>query len=267
MKIEKFKGIIYFNHTHQALLQESLRNFLSFNQIPADSIDVKKVLRELCARQHIWLLEIPIQDKEIGAVYYISSGQKYILLNSAMPQVNINFAVAHELYNIFYPLKPESTQGDIFVVDSYVDNPNEKMANGFAGMLLMPQRTVESAFHYFREIYQKPQELVIRLMEYFSVPYMAILIRLVELDLLKSPVPEEYIDVTEPEIREVFLKYSLNETLLNPSGRNDLKPLLLQVHAEGKALIADGLLSEYQLNQSMERIRTIAQKIGGTAYE
>lgn len=139
MKIERLKNIIYFNRKTKERIKQLVRDFSISNDINIETIDIRNVLRELCAKQNIKIIEIPIKDNEIGAIFYVYGKQTYILINSGIPRVNINFALAHELYHILVSDSAEKfSSGDVFIINAYIDNENEKMANSFAAELLMP---------------------------------------------------------------------------------------------------------------------------------
>ncbi len=48
---------------------------------------------------------MPFNDKEIGALSYKGDGLGYVVINTSLPRVNSNFAIAHEIYHVFFSEK------------------------------------------------------------------------------------------------------------------------------------------------------------------
>ena len=44
---------------------------------------------------------MPFADDEIGALCYRGDGLGYVVVNTSLPRVNVNFAIAHEIYHVF----------------------------------------------------------------------------------------------------------------------------------------------------------------------
>ena len=74
----------------------------------------------------------------------------YIFLNSTLPKVNVNFALAHEIYHVFYQQKPIRQKVECNMRRHYSDDRDELCANLFAGMLLMPTKPFVSMFQKFK---------------------------------------------------------------------------------------------------------------------
>ena len=71
--------------------------------------------------------------------------------------------------------------------DDYFEHEEEYEANIFAGMLLMPESSFRQMYRLFRaQSDNNEMDTVIRLMNYYQVPYMAALVRCYELGLTES---------------------------------------------------------------------------------
>lgn len=263
MQINKLRKIIHFNQQHQKQIEE-LANLVSVdNEINTNFMNVRNVLHELCEKLNIELFEIPIQDKEIGAVFYIYEQQKYILLNSNVPKVNLNFAIAHELYHIYVEDSAQNYNiGDVFVIDEYQDNENEMLANAFAAELLMPRFQVNFSYRFFADG-NNDFETIIKLMNYFSAPYMSVLIRLLETENLKNSNLSELIQKSEEEILEAAKKCGIDIGLLIPSQKNDSNIIIQKLKDEGTRLIEKELLSPVQLKRTIDKVEKILRKLSG----
>lgn len=66
-------------------------------------------------------MEIPFADKEIGALCYKGDALGYIVLNTSLPKVNVNFAICHELYHVFYQESEISSKAEF--ANNYYENP------------------------------------------------------------------------------------------------------------------------------------------------
>lgn len=60
------------------------------------------------------VLELPFADEEIGALCYQGDALGYILINTSLPRVNVNFAICHEIYHAFFQEKEISSRMEFF---------------------------------------------------------------------------------------------------------------------------------------------------------
>ena len=261
MQINKLRNIIDFNKKHQKEIEE-LVSFIGIdNDINTNIIDIRNVLRELCEKQNIEIFEIPIQDKELGAVFFVQDQIKYILLNSSVPKVNLNFAIAHELYHIYVKDSASNYDvGDVFVIDEYQDNENEMLANAFAAELLMPRTQINYIYNFFAKDNQA-FETIVKLMNYFSTPYISVLIRLLEIGKLKDHALAELLNKSENNIMEAAKENGLDEDLLRPSRRDDSKMIIQKLKDNGNELIEKGLLSHVQLKRTIDKVEKLLIKL------
>lgn len=136
------------------------------------------------------LTGIPMKSGELRNIVFINTFQ------TSEKQV---FAAAHELghlLNISAVIKtPEDMEEEEF---------NERLVNRFAAELLMPEKQFKRfIIDTFRKFDQKNfsfrslLELVVETMNYFSVPYNSVVIRLVELKIITESQGRLLVDGTE----------------------------------------------------------------------
>lgn len=263
MQINKLSNIIYFNQQHQKQIEDLASLVGIENDINTQVIDIRNVLRELCEKLKIEIFEIPILDQEIGAIFYVQDSKKYILLNSNIPRVNINFAIAHELYHIYVKDSAMNYNcGDVFVIDEYKDNENEMLANAFAAELLMPRFEMNYIYQFFAKE-NNEFETILKLMNYFSTPYMSVLIRLLEMGKLKDGSIIDLVNKTEKEIMEAAQMCGIDTDLLMPSKKDDSAMIIETLVNEGNRLVEEDLLSQIQLKRTIDKIEKILRRLSG----
>ena len=153
--------------------------------------------------------------------------------------------------------------------EHYYEHVEEMNANLFAGMLLMPEITFSSMFQRFqREMTEEDSELsiVVKLMNYYEAPYMAVLIRCYELQLLQDGATlQMLIEADGSCIEKEFERMWLNEELLRPTGRDDFPKLKEMVIKTGEEYREEGIVSEKKLQKVLQKMTKIYKEIGGTA--
>ncbi len=264
MQIIKLRQIVDFNKRNQAEIEELVHEICISNNINVRIMGIQSILRELCKKLDIKLIEIPIRDLELGAVFYACEQKKYILLNSNVPRANVNFALAHELFHIIFKSSaPRLKMGDIFVIDEYVESDMEMFANAFAGALLMPQNQISCAYDFFARDYDD-FETIIKLMGYFSTTYMSVLIRLLEIGKLKDDNIPTLTNKSKAEIAEAVRACDIREDLLTPTKRDDSDAIVNELRNEGKHLLDQNLISERQLRRTIGKVEKILERLNGT---
>ena len=149
--------------------------------------DLMLMVRPLLNKKNYLVIEMPFKDKEIGALCYKSDFFGYTFLNSALPKVNVNFALGHEIYHIFYQQESFKKKIELYMNEHYFRYDEELSANLFAGILLMPDPSFQLVFRKFqneKDGRDTEVTLIAKLMSVFEVPYMAVVIRCYELGLL-----------------------------------------------------------------------------------
>ena len=207
---------------------------------------------------------MPFADDEIGALCYKGDGLGYVVLNTSLPRVNVNFAIAHEIYHVFYGSNEFVSKVE-FVDDHYYEHEEEYAANLFAGMLLMPEVSFRRMFSKFKEESDGNEvETIIRLMSYYQVPYMAVLIRSLELDLVTgNEVRENLFNIERDQIRQKLNDLWLDESIMEPSGKDDYVHIETVVARLGKEFVEEEFINERTVNKALKNMRELYTKIKG----
>lgn len=267
MEFSRLKRIIEYNNEHQAEIRAKVKELYSKTGMEdnSDFLNVMQVIRPLLRQQLYIVVELPFKDKEIGALCYNGDGLGYAFLNSSLPKVNVNFALCHEIYHVFFGEKPFSHKVELYMNKHYYEDEEELAANSFAGVLLMPEQSFSHMFRKFSaEAGDGDSEMtpVVKLMSYFEVPYMAALIRCYELDLLKAgDVMKTLLAVTQEQIEQEFARLWLDESILNAQKRDDFAKLLLFVQSVGEDSIKKGILSERMLDRALANMKKLYREI------
>lgn len=214
---EKLKKILAFNKKHEKEIQKRVQEFYDENHIKPGIRDIITFTKTMIAGNNVEILQLPLKDKEIGALYHEINGKKYIVLNTSLNLANNNFALAHELYHLYFHEK-DSRQGDTErYLMTYQDNTEDMMANAFAGNILMPEQEFTEMYlcvqRGVRQIEvgngstETPEELdilciIILLMIQFKTTYMSVVVRMSELGFLQH---------SSMGLLEKILKYNSNE--------------------------------------------------------
>ena len=187
--------------------------------------DLMLMVRPLLNKKNYLVIEMPFKDKEIGALCYKSDFFGYTFLNSALPKVNVNFALGHEIYHIFYQQESFKKKIELYMNEHYFRYDEELSANLFAGILLMPDPSFQLVFRKFqneKDGRDTEVTLIAKLMSVFEVPYMAVVIRCYELGLLPDgDLLEQLLKVDNIEIEKEFSRLWLNDEILKPTKRDD----------------------------------------------
>ncbi len=269
MNFQKFKTIMKYNQKHQEEITSMVRDlYLQTNMdYERGLLNVMQVVRPLLEKKQYILLEIPFKDREIGAICYRGDSFGYTFLNSALPTVNVNFALCHEIYHILYQKQPFKQKVELYMNEHFYEYEDEMAANCFAGVLLMPENAFISLFRKF--VLEKTEEdtdttTIMKLMNYFEAPYMAVLIRCYELNLFEGGDRlRKLLEVTTDDIREEFLRLWLNEEILLPTKKDDFSKLEYLVKKMGERYIEEELLNDRTVSKVLDNMRKIYKEIRG----
>lgn len=266
MNIDRLRKIIKYSKENNRDINSMVKKFCSFTGIDSDNdvLNILQIVRTSFVKKGYFIFEIPFADNEIGALCYKGDGLGYVVINTSLPRVNVNFAVAHEIYHVFFQ-ETEFVSKVEFSDDHYYEHEEEYAANLFAGMLLMPEVSLRRMYSKFKEE-SKGNELdtIIRLVAYYQVPYMAVLIRCYELDLLgRKTVSEELLGITREEVKHKFEELWLDDSILNASNKDDYILVEAMVKRFGEEFIADSFINERTLNKVIQNMQTLYAKIKG----
>lgn len=266
MNVEGLRKIIEYSDAHRAEIESKVKDFCSFADMSSDKdiLNIMQIVRPAFRCKDYLVLEMPFADREIGTFSYKGDALGYVVVNTSLPRVNVNFVICHELYHVFYQKTGFRSKVE-FVNDHYYEQVEEFAANLFAGMLLMP----ESGFRFMYSKFKKESEnneidTLIRLMNYYQVPYMAALIRCYELRLPDTDyVSEELLSMDQADIRKRFRELWLDESVLDATGKDDfphLKELVAQV---GNECIRDSFINERTLRKVLQNMQVLYSEIKG----
>lgn len=273
MDFERFKNIVQYNIEHQSEMKEKVQDFRETVGITQERNLPNLLLfaRPMLDKENYIVLEMPFCGEEIGAISCRKRKGGYILLNSSLPRTNVNFALAHELYHVLYQKKVYGRKVEQYISDQYSDYEEEHEANLFAGMLMMPSlafQYVMTRFLMEQTVEDTEITLFAKLMSYFEVPYMAVLIRCYELKLLSdNNVLERLLNVDKRMLEEEFARLWLNEELLRPTFRNEYEKFRNLVVEKGIDNVKRGLMSEQTTNKIVKKMDSIYQTIRRSEHE
>lgn len=266
MDIERFRNIIRYSELHRDDMEKKVKNFYSFIGMSSDKevLNIMQIARPSFEKKGYLVLEIPFADEEIGALCYKGDALGYIVLNSSLPKVNINFAICHELYHVFYQKSNFRTKVE-FSNNHYYEHEEESAANLFAGMLLMPEAGFRFMYAKFKEESGNDEkDTVIQLMNYYQVPYMAVLIRCYELSLPDTDsISMELLNADSDVIRERFHELWLDDSLLDASKKDDYVHIEALVNRFGNEFVEDSYLNRRTLEKVIHNMRSLYSDIKG----
>ena len=200
---------------------------------------------------------------DFGAVFFDTGYSKYLLLNSNQPRCKMYFSFFHDIYHV---LKGSTNyineRKEVHFNDNYLMDENECKANLFAAKILMPEHEFKYMYNLYKANKVNLVDTVLKLMNYFSSPFMAVLIRLFELNLIDSL--ENVVELLD--FNDTVLKYKLNEIgisdeILQPTLNDEMEYILKIIEKHAEELISNNLLDEYRYNSIMERIKIFYEEI------
>lgn len=154
------------------------------------------------------LITIPIEDEELWAFTFVKCNTIFVCVNSKLPMNKEIFAMAHELFHIYCYIEKDSSlilDCNTVLQEDIMNNvglcKEDLEANAFAGLLLMPKDTLLSQM----DIYDIKRESitvdeVIKLMDIFAMPYRAVVLRLIESDVISKSYGEKLLNVSSEKV-------------------------------------------------------------------
>lgn len=160
------------------------------------------------------LLRFPVKDEDFCALTCVRKEKIFVYVNSWLPLSNQIFAAAHELYHIWCFIEEKDIsvlrKGSLLNasdMDEDVKNNEDREANAFAGMLLVPSKVLFEQMKIYGISREKQNlEDIIQLMAIFSVPYKAILLRLYEEGYMDLEHVNEFLKI-EKEVLKKKISY------------------------------------------------------------
>lgn len=266
MNIERLRKIIAYSDKNREEIYSRVKQFCAFAGIEYDSdlLNILQIVRSSFQKKGYFVFEMPFADDEIGALCYRGDGLGYVVVNTSLPKVNVNFAIAHEIYHVFFGENKFVSRVE-FANDYYYEHEEEYAANLFAGMLLMPEVSFRRMYSKFKdESCGNEVDTIIRLMSYYQVPYMAVLIRCLELELIiGNALPEQLYNLDRVQIKQKLSDLWLEESIMNASNRDDYSHIEIIVKRLGKKYIEDGYINERTLKKVLYNMHELYMKIKG----
>ena len=266
MEFERFKTILNYSRKYETEIQSKVNRFyFDAGMEPGSEIrNLTQIARDFLQKKDYLIIELPFKDKEIGAISYHRDTLGYTFLNTALPKVNTNFALCHEICHICYQPERKRKVIETYMNEHYYEHEDEYIANLFAGALLMPERSFKYMFARFQAEAEKndPLHIIAKLMNYFEVPYMAALIRCYELQLLADgALLENLLSVDRDKLKEVFQMFWLNGGILEPTMYDEYEYFEKFVRAYGEKYLEDGYVSERLVSKALDNMRKVYEAI------
>jgi len=223
-----------------------------------------QIVRSSFQKKRYLVFEMPFADDEIGALCYRGDSLGYVVLNTSLPRVNVNFAIAHEIYHVFFGSEEFVSKVEFFD-DHYYEHEGEYAANLFAGMLLMPEVGFRRMYSKFKDESDRNEiGAIVRLMSYYQVPYMAVLIRCLELGLIAGNAKlDELFNIDRDQVKHRLTELWLDEDIMEPSLRDDFLNIEALVGRFGREFIEDKYINERTVSKALENMRELYVKIKG----
>ncbi|MCI8994559.1 MAG: ImmA/IrrE family metallo-endopeptidase [Lachnospiraceae bacterium] len=264
MNIERLRKIIAYSDANRDEIEAKVKSFCAFAGISSDKevLNLMQIIRPCFHKKGYLIFELPLGDEEIGALCYRGDGQGYLVLNTSLPQINVHFALCHELYHVFYGEMKFGHKVE-FSNDHYYEHEEEFAANLFAGMLLMPETGFRLMYSRFKEESgNREEDTVIRLMNYYQAPYMAVLIRCYELGLPDTgSISQELLHMNRERVREKFMDLWLDESILDATKKDDYAHVEAIVTRLGEEGIKESYLNERTLKKVLHNMRGLYSEI------
>lgn len=265
MNKNKLKTILEFNEKNKEIIESKVYTFRVDNGLLEGIIGLNFELfaKGIFESKNTNLYYLPVDNSEAGAFYIpLSSKTKYVFINTKKSTLENMFAIAHEIYHVVFGSSSERKCE--IITTKYEDSDNEKIANAFAGNLLMPNAVFKREYEKTAEKYEEPKDKILYLMNYFNSTYMSVVIRCLELfrDEYNDEDIESLLKFNDPSlIRDRFVSLGLDSNILEPSKRNDSRRIITHIKNLSTQIISRQLVSqeilEYKLNEIYDAITLV----------
>ena len=273
MKLTKFEDIVQHNINNikeASACVEKFYNLLGM-EYSTEIKNITQVVWPLFFNKQFIIIQLPLKDKEIGAFCFKGNHDSgYVILNSSLSPYNVNFAIMHEVCHVCINDDIASNNVEMFLDDTYSEHEEERLANQFAGMILLPEGHLRRMYEKFTSETSKNDSkdelqlsiVVCKLMSYFEAPYIAVLIRLREIGLIEADEDlVKCLKLKKEDIEDIYNRCWLDLTALQPSYRDDysrLTELLLEIAKEN---IEEDIMYETDVKETLENISKIYMQL------
>ena len=175
--------------------------------------DIFRVMTNYANKNGIRLetMHLPLGDDDVCAFTTIREGIIFVVINSRLPLSKQVFAAAHELYHVVCCVKTgaEENIGSMLTaeeMDESAANSEDREANAFAAMLLVPSAALQEQVNILRIKKADPKvDELLKLIDVFGIPYKALVMRLVEEDYISEDTAIRLGDISATELEKVSL--------------------------------------------------------------
>ena len=275
MKLTKFEDIVQHNiknYKEATVCAGKFYDLLGMEN-GGEIKNLTQVVGPLFLKKKFIIIQLPLKDKEIGAFCFKGNHDSgYVILNSSLPPYNVNFALMHETCHVCVNNDIASNNVEMFLDDTYFEHEEERVANQFAGIILMPEGHLRRMYEKFlaETVQIEEQEnqvlpiVVCKLMSYFQAPYMAVLIRLREIGLLNTHESiVNCLKLKSEEVEQIYDKCWLDLTALKPTYRDDYPRLKEFLMKKAKENIEGNFMYESDVKETLENISKIYHQLKG----
>lgn len=190
------------------------------------------------ARKNETLLELlryPFRDSELWAFTFLKKGTIFVCVNSELPLSKQIFAAAHELYHIYCYVEDldqsiirAGSLLDSKTADETAQTQEDIEANAFAALLLMPDQLLNDQISLYgiSKGNITPDDILL-LMDFFGIPYKAVVLRLYESQNISKARANELIAIPSEEIQQrIMLTGKAKRWILDGRGIESFGSLL-----------------------------------------
>lgn len=266
MDIERLRKIIEYSDGHRERMEARVKEFYTFAGMNSDweVLNLMQIARASFQKKGYLVFEMPFADKEIGALCYKGDALGYIVLNTSLPKATVNFALCHELYHVFGPKSNVRVKVE-FANGAEYEDEEELAANLFSGMLLMPEASFSFMYRRFWEESEENEvDVIVRLVNYYQAPYMAVLIRCCELGLLAEDVNlQELLEVDRDCVKKRLSDLWLDGGIMEATKKDDYVLLEKLVARFGEEGVRDSYLNERTVRKVLQNMRALYLSVKG----
>ncbi|MCT4595456.1 MAG: ImmA/IrrE family metallo-endopeptidase [Anaeromicrobium sp.] len=260
MEFRKFKEIVINNRLHYTDVEETLDEFYDTVNCKGD---IPKLMKEIGRKLNVMIIEIPMKYDDFGAVFLNTTYSNYLLLNSNQPRNKMYFAFCHDIYHV---LKGSTNyineKREVYFNNDYTTDENERKANLFAANLLMPKVEFNKIYRLYKSEDLSTEDIVLKLMNYFDSTFVSVLIRLFELDILKDiNEVKPLLEIKKDDLKKKLEKLWINTEIITPTLNDEMSHVFNMIEKEGKDLIKNQFMSEYNYYKIVERLKKMYEEI------
>lgn len=212
------------------------------------------------------MLRYPFGDDELWAFTFLKKGTIFVCVNSELPLSKQIFAAAHELYHIYCYTEDldQSTirAGSLLdskTADDEAQSHEDIEANAFAALLLMPTNLLYDQMSLYGISKENIRiDDVLLLIDFFGIPYKAVVLRLYESQSISKSRAVELVAIRPEKIQErIELTGRAKRWTLNGQGLESFGSLLDNLHYNCE----NELLTETRQKEDTELIDQLNRKI------